>query len=61
MCAGSRLSSAVDIVMRWLADRAGDVVVLRFNGFDPASSLAASSHSGHLLVARSLPNRIALQ
>ena len=50
MCAGSRLSRAVGIVMRWLADRAADVVVLRFNGFDPASSLAASNHSGHLLV-----------
>jgi hypothetical protein len=50
MCAGSRLSRAVGIVMRWLADGAADVVVLRFNGFDPASSLAASNHSGHLLV-----------
>lgn len=50
MCAGSRLSRAVGIVMRWLADRAADVVVLRFNGLNPASSLAASNHSGHLLV-----------
>jgi hypothetical protein len=50
MCAGSRLSRAAGIAMRWLADRAADVVVLQFNGLNPTSSLAASNQSGHLLV-----------